>query len=77
MRDVFRRPLRKICNGIFNFHISSNAFQAIIRQSDKLDSLSVIAGKEETAQDKEGLVNNKELRAVSFSILHFIIHKKS
>lgn len=24
----------KICNGIFNFHISSNAFQAIIRQSD-------------------------------------------
>lgn len=34
----------KICNGIFNFHISSNDFQAIIRQSDKLDSLSVIAG---------------------------------
>ncbi len=63
----------KICNGIFNFHISSDAFQAIIRQADKLDSLSVIAGKEETAQDKEGLANNKELRAVSFSLLHFII----
>lgn len=34
---------------------------------------AVCAGKEETAQDKEGLANNKELRAVSFSLLHFVI----
>ncbi len=56
----------KICtNDVFTFHISANAFQTVIRQEEKLESLSVLIGKNG--------ISNDELKKISVSVLHFVV----
>lgn len=57
----------KICSDdILTFHMSGNSFQTVIRQAEKLNSLSVIVGKD------NGL-GTEELKQISVSVLHFTI----
>lgn len=56
----------RLCtDDILTFHMSTNAFQTLIRQTDKLDSLSVIAGT-------DSAINNDELRKINLSLLYFV-----
>ena len=52
---------------ILHFHMSSNTFQTIIRQSEKLESLAVLASMD------NGGITNDELKKISISVLHFVI----
>ena len=57
----------KLCSDeVLNFHMSGNSFQTVIRQTEKLDSLSVIASK-------DGGINIGELKKISVSVLHFVV----
>ncbi len=57
----------KICSDdVLTFHMSGNSFQTVIRQAEKLNSLSVIVGKD------NGL-GTEELKQISVSVLHFTI----
>ena len=47
--------------------MSSNTFQTIIRQEEKLESLAVLASME------NGGITNDELKKISISVLHFVI----
>ena len=58
----------KLCSDdILHFHMSSNTFQTIIRQSEKLESLAVLASMD------NGGITNDELKKISISVLHFVI----
>ena len=58
----------KLCSDdILHFHMSSNTFQTIIRQEEKLESLAVLASME------NGGITNDELKKISISVLHFVI----
>lgn len=57
----------KICSDdVLTFHMSGNSFQTIIRQAEKLNSLSVIVGKDNG-------IGTEELKQISLSVLHFAI----
>lgn len=57
----------KICSDdVLTFHMSGNSFQTVIRQAEKINSLSVIVGKD------NGL-GTEELKQISVSVLHFTI----
>ena len=57
----------KICSDdVLTFHMSGNSFQTVIRQTEKLDSLSVIASK-------DGGIDIGELKKISVSVLHFVV----
>ncbi len=57
----------KFCSDeILDFHMSGNSFQTVIRQTEKLDSLSVIASK-------DGGIDIGELKKISVSVLHFVV----
>lgn len=54
----------KLCSDdILHFHMSSNTFQTIIRQSEKLELASM----------DNGGITNDELKKISISVLHFVI----
>lgn len=58
----------KLCSDdILHFHMSSNTFQTIIRQSEKLEALAVLASMD------NGGITNDELKKISISVLHFVI----
>ena len=58
----------KLCSDdILHFHMSSNTFQTIIRQEEKLESLAVLASMD------NGGITNDELKKISISVLHFVI----
>lgn len=57
----------KICSDdVLTFHMSGNSFQTVIRQAEKINSLSVIVGND------NGL-GTEELKQISVSVLHFTI----
>ena len=57
----------KICSDdVLTFHMSGNSFQTVIRQAEKINSLSVIVGND------NGL-GTEELNQISISVLHFTI----
>lgn len=57
----------KICSDdVLTFHMSGNSFQTVIRQAEKINSLSVIVGND------NGL-GTEELKQISISVLHFTI----
>ncbi len=57
----------KFCSDdVLTFHMSGNSFQTVIRQAEKLNSLSVIVGKDNG-------IGTDELKQISVSVLHFVI----
>ncbi len=57
----------KLCSSdILYFHLSTNSFQSITHQEEKLESLSVIASSDSG-------VSIEELRNISLSVLHYVI----
>ena len=66
--DCFSSDLyQKACSGeVLHFHMSANAFQTVLLQADKLESLSVIAST------NNGITYD-ELKKISESLLHFVI----
>ncbi len=57
----------KLCSDdVLTFHMSGNSFQTVIRQAEKINSLSVIVGKDNG-------IGNDELKQISVSVLHFVI----
>lgn len=57
----------KFCSDdMLTFHMSGNSFQTVIRQAEKLNSLSVIVGKDNG-------IGTDELKQISVSVLHFVI----